>query len=75
MAWSAAAATLAVLVWRRVGWAAWALAVSAGLAGALCLATVIGSLAFVVPLAVCAAALALLLRPESRAWLRAGRPE
>jgi hypothetical protein len=73
MAWSAAATALALLAWRRVGWAAWALAVSAGLAGALCLAVTVGSLAFVAPLAVCAAALALLLRPESRAWLRTGR--
>jgi hypothetical protein len=70
MAWSAAAVTLALLVWRRVRWAATWLAVSAGAAGLLCLLTVIGSVTFVVPLAVCAAALALLLRPESRAWLR-----
>jgi hypothetical protein len=72
MAWSAAAVVFAVLVWRRVRWAATALGVSAGIAGLLCLLTVIGSLTFVLPLAVCAAALALLLRPESRAWLRSG---
>jgi hypothetical protein len=68
--WSLAAAGIAVLAWRRVAWAAVALMVSAGLAGAVCLVTVIGSLALVVPLAACAAALALLLRSESRAWFR-----
>ena len=44
--------------------------ISAGTAGLLCLLTVLGSITFVVPLALFAAALALLLRPESRAWLR-----
>jgi hypothetical protein len=73
MAWSAAAAALAVLVWRGVRWAATGLAISAGAAGLMCLLTVIGSLTFIAPLAVCAAALALLLRPESRAWLRSDR--
>jgi hypothetical protein len=70
MAWSAVAGWLAVLTWRRVRWAATGLAISAGTAGVLCLVTVITSLGFVIPLAVCAAALALLLRPESRAWFR-----
>lgn len=72
MAWSAAAAVLAVLAWRRVRWAATWLAISAGLASALCLLTVIGALspALLVPLAACAATVALLLRPESLAWFR-----
>jgi hypothetical protein len=74
MAWSAAAAALAVLTWRRIGWAATALAVSAGLASLLCLLSVVGSLVvMLVPLAVCAATVALLLRPESLAWFRARR--
>ena len=75
MAWSAAAAALALLTWRRVRWAATGLAVSAGLASLLCLLSVVGSLVvMLVPLAACAATLALLLRPESTAWLRARSP-
>jgi hypothetical protein len=72
MAWSAAAAALAVLTWRRVRWAATGLAVSAGLATGLCLLSVVGAFspAFLVPLVACASTLALLLRPESLAWFR-----
>jgi hypothetical protein len=72
MAWSAAAAALAALTWRRVGWAATGLAVSAGLASGLCLLAVVGALSppFLVPMAACAATLALLLRRESLAWFR-----
>jgi hypothetical protein len=75
MAWLAAAAALAALTWRRVRWAATGLAVSAGLASALCLLAVVGALSppFLVPLAACAATLALLLRPESMAWFRPAR--
>jgi hypothetical protein len=75
MAWSAAAAALAALAWRRVRWAATWLAVSAGLASALCLLVVVGALSppFLVPLAACAGTLALLLRPESLAWFRRAR--
>jgi hypothetical protein len=68
--WSVAAMALALLVWRRVRWAAIGLAVSAGTACLVCLVALIGSLQFVVLLGVCAGTLALLLRPESRAWLR-----
>ncbi len=75
MAWSAAAAALAVLAWRRVRWAASGLAVSAGLASLLCLLSVVGALVvMLVPLAACAATVALLLRPESLAWFRARHP-
>ena len=74
MAWSAGAAALALLAWRRVPWAATGLAVSAGLASLLCLLTVVGALVvMLVPLAACAATVALLLRPESLAWFRARR--
>lgn len=73
MAWSAAAIVLAVLVWRRVRWASIALVVSAGLAGGLCLITVIGSLLLLVPLAACATTVALLLRPDARRWFGASR--
>jgi hypothetical protein len=68
--WSLAAILVAVLVWRRVAWASPVLMVSAGGAAALCLLGVVGSLLFAVPLAACAATLALLLRPEARAWFR-----
>ncbi len=75
MAWSAGAAALALLAWRRVRWAATGLAVSAGLASLLCLLSVVGSLlVMLVPLVACAVTLALLLRPESTAWFRARRP-
>jgi hypothetical protein len=72
MAWSAAAAALALLTWRRVRWAAKGLAVSAGLASLLCLLSVVAALAvpLLVPMAVCTATVALLLRRESLAWLR-----
>ncbi len=73
MAWSAGAAVLAWLAWRRVGWGATGLTVSAGLASGICVLSVVGSLlVMLAPLAMCAATLALLLRPESRAWFRSG---
>jgi hypothetical protein len=59
LVWSVLAAGLAVLVWRRIPWAAVALGVSAALA---CLT--------VLPVVACIAVGILLLRPESRAWLR-----
>ncbi|HEX5086738.1 MAG TPA: hypothetical protein VFV89_02950 [Nocardioides sp.] len=59
MVWSALAAGLAVLVWRRVAWAAVALGVSAALA---CLT--------LVPIVASVATGILLLRPEARAWMR-----
>ena len=58
--WSLAGAALAVLVWRRVAWAAAALTVSAVLA---CLA--------LVPVPASVATVVLLQRSEARAWLRA----
>jgi hypothetical protein len=74
MVWSAAAAALAVLAWRRVGWAATALAVSSGLASLICLLSVVGALpVMLLPLAACAVTLGLLLRPESLAWFRGVR--
>ena len=68
--WSAAAIWLAVLVWRRVWWAGPVLMVSAAAAAALCLLGVLASFVFAIPMVACAGALALLLRPESRSWLR-----
>jgi hypothetical protein len=57
--WSVVAAGLAILVWRRVAWAAVALGVSAALA---CLT--------LVPIVAGVATIVLLLRPDARAWLR-----
>jgi hypothetical protein len=57
--WSAVAAVLAILVWRRVAWAAVALGVSA----------VLSSFA-VLPIVACVATVVMLVRPDSRAWLR-----
>jgi hypothetical protein len=62
LVWSAAAAALTMLVWRRVAWASIVLSVSAVLA-CLTLVPIIASVATVV----------LLQRSESRAWLRAGQ--
>jgi hypothetical protein len=58
--WSLVAAGLALLVWRRVAWAAIALGVSAALA---CLT--------LVPIVAAVAAGVLLFRPESRTWISA----
>jgi hypothetical protein len=66
--WSVAAAVLAVLVFRGSGWARVALAGSAAGAGVVCLLAAIGSLLTVLPLTACAVTVALLLRPEVRAW-------
>jgi len=71
--WSGVALALAVLTWRRVRWAAIALTVSAACAGVLCLVMLVGSVLMVVPLAACALASSLLLRPEARAWYAARR--
>jgi len=63
LVWSAVAAGLAVLVWRRVSWAVVALIASAALA---CVT--------LVPLVACVATGILLLRPQSRAWFRRSGP-
>ena len=71
--WSAAAAALAVLAWRRIRWAAAGLVGCATTAGLLCLLAMAGSFLFVLPGVGCAVTVGLLLRPESRAWLRGSR--
>jgi hypothetical protein len=75
MAWSVAAIALAVLAWRRVRWAWIGLTISAGIAGGLCLLVIVGAFVFAVPLAACGATVALLLRPESRAWFADRGPD
>ncbi len=68
--WCAAAAVFAVAAFqgRRWGWIA--LVVSASVSAVTSLVLLLGSLALLVTLAGSAAALGLLLRPESRAWCR-----
>jgi hypothetical protein len=66
--WSVAAAVLAFFVFRGTGWARVALAGSSVGAGVVCLLAAIGSLLTVLPLTACAVTVALLLRPEVRAW-------
>ncbi|MCW2792818.1 MAG: hypothetical protein JWO76_1916 [Nocardioides sp.] len=68
VAWSLAAVALAVLTFRRVNWARIALVVSAALAAVLCLLATITQVLMALPLAACVVTLALLVRPDIRAW-------
>lgn len=71
--WCVAAAVLAILVFRGVGWARVVLLVSAGAAAAISLVgAAIGGVLLLVPFAAAVAGLALLLRPAAAAWF--GRP-
>jgi len=66
--WSLAALVAAVLAFRRVRWARAALAVSAAGSVACCLFATLGQFLLVVPLAASVVTLAMLVRPEVRAW-------
>ena len=66
--WSLAALAAAVLAFRRVRWGRAALVVSAAGSVACCLFAALGQLLLVVPLAASVVTLALLVRPEVRAW-------
>lgn len=67
--WSVVAAALAGLAWRGAGWARLALVVSASVAAALCLVSVLsGNPVVLVPLGLCVATLVLLARPDARAF-------
>ncbi|WP_460824394.1 hypothetical protein [Nocardioides ungokensis] len=67
-AWSLIAVVVAVLAFRRVRWARAALVVSAAGSVACCLFATLGQFLVVVPLAASVVTLALLVRPEVRAW-------
>ncbi|WKN48195.1 hypothetical protein [Nocardioides sp. Arc9.136] len=70
--WSLAAAVVAAFAWRGARWARTALLVSAALAAALCLLSVVlGSPVAVLPFGVCVAAIVLLGRPDVRAFFAA----
>lgn len=67
--WCVSAAVLAILVLRRTEWARIVLVVSASTAGALSLVgTAIGAFLLVLTLVASVVTLALLVRPEVRAW-------
>jgi len=66
--WSLAALVVAVLAFRRVRWARPALVVSASASLALLLLATLGQVLLVVPLAASVVTLALLVRPDVRAW-------
>lgn len=71
--WCVAAAVVAWFAFRRATWAQVLLAVSAGCAGLICLVMVLlGGFLLIAVMAACSVSVALLLRPESRAWY-AGR--
>lgn len=76
LGWSVIAASMAMLVWRRVRWAATGLVACAGATVAMCLFSTLSTAFFplLVPLAAGAVTISLLTRAESRAWL-ASAPE
>lgn len=73
VAWSIGASIVAWFVLRGRPWAQVTLLVSAACAGLLCLlGTLLGSIPLLLPLVGCSMTVAMLLRPEVRAWF-AGR--
>ena len=75
--WALVASGFAVQAFRRVAWGRRALIVSAGAAGALSLVGMFASTIMVVPFVAAVVTVALLSRPEVRAWYAAqqnGRP-
>jgi hypothetical protein len=70
--WSLASSGLAVLAFRRVRWAAYGLAVSAGLVAVLCLAGSVASPVLAVPGVLAAAAAVLLLQGPAHRWFTTG---
>ncbi|GAB2623995.1 hypothetical protein GCM10027270_08450 [Nocardioides ginkgobilobae] len=72
VAWALAAALVASFAWTGRTWAWVLLCVSAGLsAGLFLLLSLLGAFIALIPLAMASGALALLLRPEVRAWYAA----
>jgi hypothetical protein len=66
--WSLAAALLAALVFRRVRWARTPLVVSAAVSAGLLLVAAIVQPLLALPLAASVVVIALLVRPDVRAW-------
>ncbi len=72
--WCLVAAGFAIQAFRRVRWARRALLISAAIAGAVSLLGMFASVIMVLPLVAAVATVALLSRPEVRAWYAAGPP-
>lgn len=72
MIWSTVAILLAALVWRRSDLARRVLVVSASAAAVCLLLSTLGQFLLVLPLAACVVTLALLVRPDVRAWFTRG---
>ena len=68
VAWSLVALVVAGLAFRRVRWARGALVVSASVSVACCLLATVSQVLFMVPLAASVVTLALMVRPDVRAW-------
>lgn len=66
--WCLLAIVLGVLVWRRVAWARRGLAVSASAAAVMLLVATLGQPVLILPLAAAVVTLALLVRPDVKAW-------
>ena len=72
--WCIAVVVLALLTFRRVGWARIVLVVSASVTAAVCLlGSALGGFLLVVPLVASAVAIVFLLRPDVKAWFAARR--
>ncbi len=71
--WCLAAAGFAIQAFRRVPWGRRALLISAAVAGAVSLVGLFASPIMVLPLSATVATVALLARPEVRAWYAASR--
>ena len=72
--WAVAGLVLATIAFRRVGWGRTALVLSAAATVVFCLVAIVTSIVMVVPAVAAAATIALLNRPEVRAWYSTGRP-
>ena len=72
--WALAAAGFAVQAFRRVIWGRRALIISAGAAGAVSLLGMFASAVMVLPFVAAVVTVALLSRPEVRAWYAAPPP-
>jgi hypothetical protein len=71
--WSLAAAGFAIQAFRRIPWGRRALVISAGVAGGVSLLGMFASTIMVLPFVAAVVTVALLSRPEVRAWYHAGR--
>ncbi|MGL5824935.1 MAG: hypothetical protein ACRCYU_08975 [Nocardioides sp.] len=74
MVWCGLALIFATLAFRRVSWARIALLISATASAAVALFAVIGAVVLLPLLTACLLSVALLLRPEVRAWYAGGPP-